>query len=368
MIKKEIKKYDYIDALRGLAILGVLVVHTSQNFSPSNSILKFLTSLGSSGVQLFFIASALTLSFSWKHRVLKEKNHLINFFIRRLLRIAPLFWVAIIFYTYLFGTQITYFAPNGINAWSILSTFLFIHGFHPETFSAVVPGGWSIAVEMTFYLFFPFLITKLKTVKLKFIFIFISLLSFPIMQTLMVNYFQSYSVELVHDFVSLNIVGQLAVFAIGLFTYDIVINYKFMKKWIIRALILFLCMLILFIFYPYEPRIVNTTVIFSFCYAVLTVFLSQKPISLLVNKYTIAIGKLSFSMYLSHFAIIHIIVKSNLSDKIAINNLNLKFLIILLVVTLSSFLISKILYRIIENPGINLGKILIRKIEISLDK
>ena len=49
--------------------------------------------------------------------------------------------------------------PTGIGAHTVIMTATFTHGFWPDTISSLVHGGWSIAVEMTFYLFFPFIIT-----------------------------------------------------------------------------------------------------------------------------------------------------------------------------------------------------------------
>jgi peptidoglycan/LPS O-acetylase OafA/YrhL len=59
-----VKRFAYIDALRGYAILGVLLVHTGQ-YSGFDSQAAF----GARGVQLFFVASALTLMFSWHERI-----------------------------------------------------------------------------------------------------------------------------------------------------------------------------------------------------------------------------------------------------------------------------------------------------------
>ena len=358
----EIKKYKYIDALRGLAILGVVLVHTSQSFTPSNSILLFITSLGSSGVQLFFIASALTLCYSWNSRKHNEINVVSNFFIRRILRIVPLFWTAIVFYTLLFGMERTYFAPNGINWWSITSTVLFLHGLHPETLSAVVPGGWSIAAEMTFYLFFPVLISKLEDVKSKIYFLLFSLLIFPLMQSTVINLFQGYSPELIHDFVLLNFLGQLPVFAVGLLTYELIAeDIKQHKKWKYYIGILMLISLLIFVIYPYKPRIISLSFVFSIGFCMLAYLLSKRPMILLVNQITTTLGKFSFSMYISHFAIIHFIRISQVSERIGIRDFNLKFLFLFVLITLLTFLLSKILYYIIEKPGIDLGKWLLKR-------
>src|SRR4051812_7921832 len=82
-----------------------------------------------------------------------------SFYIRRVFRIAPLFWAAILFYLLLTrGEGFKAWAPDGIGAGHVVLTFLFLHGFGVTAFNSVVPGGWSIAVEMQFYLLFPLII------------------------------------------------------------------------------------------------------------------------------------------------------------------------------------------------------------------
>ena len=153
----ETKKYDYIDALRGIAILGVMLVHSRGIVEPSSYILSKISSAGSRGVQLFYIASALTLFLSMSSRKKTERHPYICFFLRRFFRIAPAFYTAIIVYSLYYGLAPRYWAPNGIDWWYIPLTAMFLHGWHPETITSVVPGGWSIAFEMTFYLFVPYL-------------------------------------------------------------------------------------------------------------------------------------------------------------------------------------------------------------------
>jgi peptidoglycan/LPS O-acetylase OafA/YrhL len=66
-------------------------------------------------------------------------------------------------------------------------------------------------------------------------------------------------------------------------------------------------------------------------------------------------------MYISHFAIIHFILKLKISDRIGIKDLNLNFMVLFTILIISTFYISKILYNIIEKPGIDLGKKIIAK-------
>jgi len=94
-------KFKYIDALRGLAIFLVMIVHTSQYCEKShNEIFNSFFKFGAKGVQLFFLASAFTLFLSYNNRNRQEnKNSLRDFYIRRFFRIAPMYYIGIIFFS-----------------------------------------------------------------------------------------------------------------------------------------------------------------------------------------------------------------------------------------------------------------------------
>lgn len=154
----EPEHFAYIDAVRGLAFLAVLCAHIAMSVNvPARVILMG----GMFGVQLFFLASAITLCYSMDARSKVEPRPLLSFYLRRLFRIAPLFWIALLFY-WLFPNVMPAFwlgkwAPFGVHPSYYWMTALFIHGWNAYSFNSVVPGGWSIAVEMNFYLIFPIL-------------------------------------------------------------------------------------------------------------------------------------------------------------------------------------------------------------------
>jgi len=62
---KHPRHFGYIDALRGIAILGVMAVHCSQCIPEHPGVFRGVINEGARGVQLFFVASALTLTMSW---------------------------------------------------------------------------------------------------------------------------------------------------------------------------------------------------------------------------------------------------------------------------------------------------------------
>jgi peptidoglycan/LPS O-acetylase OafA/YrhL len=146
-----------LDVLRGLAIAGVMAIHVSQSFPSGFKIVDFVFGSGWVGVNVFYFVSAMTMCLMWTQRA-GETNPVRKFYVRRFLRIAPLFWLAIPLYLAVNGTGPSYDAPNGIGPLQVILTATFLHGFWPDSINSVVPGDWSIAAEMTFYLVFPFVI------------------------------------------------------------------------------------------------------------------------------------------------------------------------------------------------------------------
>jgi exopolysaccharide production protein ExoZ len=144
---------DYIDALRGYAILMVIAVHSSQYFSDLSPIARAFADQGARGVQLFFVASAMTLWMSWQSR----NDGAPAFYIRRLFRIAPMFYLCLPLFLMLESHGPTTYAPEGVGVRQIIMAATFTHGFMPDAITSVVPGSWSIADEMIFYALFPIL-------------------------------------------------------------------------------------------------------------------------------------------------------------------------------------------------------------------
>lgn len=150
-----------LDALRGLAILAVMALHVCGRFLPPASPLAGLSSVGALGVQLFFLVSAFTMCHMWAQRA-GEPHPRLRFLVRRAARIAPLFWVAMVSYVGIREAGLVSGAgQSGWLEWALTATFL--HGLYPPAVNLVVPGGWSIGVEMSFYLLFPFLVVRLST-------------------------------------------------------------------------------------------------------------------------------------------------------------------------------------------------------------
>ena len=148
-----------LDTLRGLAITMVIVYHVQLHFG-APGLLGQLAHLGYNGVQLFFIVSGITMCFMWSARK-SETWETGKFLIRRLCRIAPPFWFAIAFYMAWRQTGLSVLEPAGAS--DVVLTALLVHGFSAHAINLVVPGGWSIAAEVGFYVLFPLMVTRLKS-------------------------------------------------------------------------------------------------------------------------------------------------------------------------------------------------------------
>lgn len=169
------------DGIRGLAVLSVVLTHTHvfkyiQDKRPLTT--KILQSIdGAAGVQAFFILSGFLITYL----LIKESNKnghisIVNFYIRRTLRIFPLYFFILLLITiiHIFGDQVA-------NWQSISFAALYSYNFIPNYwYSGVLVHTWSLAVEEHFYFIWPFVYisAKFKSKKLLIILIIFLIISF----------------------------------------------------------------------------------------------------------------------------------------------------------------------------------------------
>jgi peptidoglycan/LPS O-acetylase OafA/YrhL len=362
--------YRFIDALRGYAILLVMATHASQVSTAWQGIGRKLVDQGARGVQLFFVASALTLIMSWKAR----NEGAAPFYARRLFRIAPMFWLGTAFFVWLDGFGPRYFAPNGISGFDVLLTALFSHGWHPETITSVVHGGWSIAVEMTFYLAFPllmFLVRGWLSASLLFI-------AANVVASYSFDYFWEHrgslwpgvSDDLASTFLHLWFPTQLPVFATGFLMFYAVRNLRdaLAPGWLVAILAAALIAMLALALEPSLANLfhINLYTAFGICFAAFGFCLSGGAARWLVNGPICHLGKVSFSAYLWHFAILGMLTKVAKAGFDPLNMLTephgfLYFLGFFPALVLLTTLCSTITYRLIEKPMIRIGNKLIER-------
>ncbi len=152
-------RLQFVNAARGYAILGVILLHCTNQMNGKLPPLAFLLGLtGQFGVQLFFVASAFTMLHSANQRAGSERYPLASFYLRRYFRIAPLYYAGIPLYYVIRCIADQTLWPQSYSWQMVAANLVFIHGWIPGLNNLLVPGGWSISAEFSFYMVFPFLL------------------------------------------------------------------------------------------------------------------------------------------------------------------------------------------------------------------
>ena len=167
------KHVPALDGLRGIAVLVVIVYHfTAGHVSTSighsfHGIASQFANIGWGGVDLFFVLSGFLIT-GILYDAKGAPHYFSNFWMRRVLRISPLYYgvlIAIFFigplicsYSSLvrqhLNEQIWAWA-YGLNFYYALPSHVLINVFWLQHF-------WSLAIEEQFYLIWPFVIFFLK--------------------------------------------------------------------------------------------------------------------------------------------------------------------------------------------------------------
>src|SRR5450432_562915 len=362
-LMRDPKRLAFIDSLRGIAALYVVIFHITlvpKFKSTIPDLIKPLVLNGWSGVTLFFVISAFTLCYTFQEKH-SEKSPVMSFYLRRGFRILPLYytWLFVMCFM-MFGWDL--FSGIWLIKKSLVLYIIFGFNFFPRKQEGLVWASWTLGVEMIFYLFFHLIIRFCKNLNRSVIFLLCSFI------------FSWLHFELTHKSPNYNsgigILSQLPVFAMGIICYHIflIINEKEINKRI--SLLLIICSSIIIIVVPYFPKIFGGIPLnypMSIAYGTLLIGLSIFPIQIIVNRISVFFGLISYSLYLNHPQLVYYI--GDLYKKIYLlgPNTSLSFLMCVLATLLPLTIISFLTYRIIEKPGITLGRNIINLMNAKVD-
>jgi len=157
-----------------------------------------------------------------------------------------------------------------------------------------------------------------------------------------------------------NIVSQLPVFLIGICLFHLNYNQTALHN---RNQLYRCCYFIAaaVIIHLLGGNIFKPHYLFAIAFSILAYALAQTPVKLLVNKGTLWIGRVSYSLYLIHLLVANMLVKYHLNFYSANYMLDVaaRFCIILAI----SAPISWLTYKVVELPFQKLGKRLITRLE-----
>jgi peptidoglycan/LPS O-acetylase OafA/YrhL len=368
------KRLEHIDALRGIAALGVVWAHCGNAVSGLPDWLTRYTFAGGYGVQLFYIISAYTLLLSLKNRRARESAPTRNFFIRRWFRIAPLYYVAIALYASSDFLSHSYWTPNGVTTGAIVANLLLVHGWHPTYINGAVHGGWSVGVEFSFYLLFPFLARRLKSVwQCLFWFVVFTIFAGPVRIALGSLTMRALGPEgngLWIPFYDFWLPSQMPAFLLGFAVFYLVKEKRPMKegeegKGVMAPVLVFggiWCLLCL----PFvDSRFLPVRIMAAVALAAVVFALCFRPYPLFVNRFLIGCGKISYSMYLLHIAVLKVLQQWVIPSIMPAGAGPIPRFLVTTGLTMSLTIVVSILtYNAIERPFMAFGSRLIKALEL----
>ncbi len=354
-----------LDGIRGLAIVLVLLYHCFP------SLYKIGTELGWIGVDLFFVLSGFLIT----GILLETKSrpyYFQTFFVRRVLRIFPLYYFFLIVfflvlplfttkewlkgYQYLYENQIWYwlYVPN----WLIV-----VDNQWPPVSKPILNHFWSLAIEEQFYLFWPFVVYFVNKKVLKNICLYLILQSL-IIRNIILSTGQNDFITYVFTFARLDpiCVGSLCA---------VLIREEGMKIYIerITPFVLFVSVFLLggiillsknlTLTNPYFIRIGYLLIAFMFG-SFLIYALSKKNLINTVTQTGILrwFGKYSYGIYIYHWSFYVLFNPFFLEQFSFINNLSWRGMASSIVSTIIILLISVLSWHLFEKHILKLKGII----------
>ena len=342
-----------IDALRGLAAAGVLIVHAVAIRPLGVTFNDWHVGYLVLGVPLFFMISAFSMAFAYPGGIMHPGRSR-SYAIRRLLRIAPLFYLMLA----LWIIYLKYLGSPFPKITTLLMNISFFFGLSPKTQVSLVPAGWSIGNEMVFYALFP-LIWLRPGIRAASTFLFVSLAGAWVLN-------QPGSAPVSDYFYWCHFATNLPYFAVGLVVWWVHDQCPKEKQRPLAQALLASSLVLTICLYLYGPDIngrqtlsepVPLQLILGWALAFGLLVLSQAlaPFWLLANPFTRFLGKISYSLYLSHPLLIYATGISVWAASLAPGPALVVPMVAL--VTLSAAIpLAWILYLFVEAPFIRLGR------------
>lgn len=337
------KRLDNLDYLRGIVALSIMFYHFNLWTGTSFDSETILGRLGIYGVAIFYILSGLTLCYVYKEKMELKKGSLLSFFKKRVLRILPLYWLAI------FLTQIVKkeLPDTSILLLNITGLFGFL-GWDKY----LATGAWSLGNELVFYIFFPIFLLLARKSKML-------LTLFGTTILLVSLYFSFYSLQPQETLsqqwaLYINPLNQVICFFSGFLIGWVFYTTKFKHSVSIGIILL---SMILFFTYPASGNQIalvsgwNRIIFIAItCLLCLGCYKSDWTLPSFLHKPLLLIGELSYSLYL-----LHPIVWKEVS---IINNQTLKLSTPYLFAVAAGFslLMSFLVYRYYESIFVKWGR------------
>ena len=246
-------------------------------------------------------------------------------------------------------------------AFDLLLAVTFTHGFSPTAIMHGAIAGWSIGVRERVYLFAPFAFARITNFRQALILVLCAGAFFPISSFIVCRFFNSPDWMGYLWFLSPGI--EMPVFCFGIMAYMVWKARGTIQFGHQKGASLLLLAVAAEIFFSSLPNSTATLLWSSLAFVPLLLGLSLHPWPVIVNRLTVGLGKVSYSIYLFHFIPVYFIRQTLLVMAPHLSGTAAGILILFSSAMISVLLLASISYRLIERPGIWFGKALILHLE-----
>lgn len=177
------EEYGYLNALKGLAILAVTMVHTGASDLPG--IWGKIGNNGARGVQLFFVISGMlifkSLSCYFSNRKMTLRN-VGKWYLSRYIRIAPMYYISLVISMLTGSWSTEWLGTEGhVTIQNILTHIFLVHGLFPHYTNSILSVDWYLGCLWIFVLLSPVLFYYIDSLEKAVIFVIVVYVLNPIL-------------------------------------------------------------------------------------------------------------------------------------------------------------------------------------------
>ncbi|HTM66067.1 MAG TPA: acyltransferase [Flavipsychrobacter sp.] len=290
---------------RFLAAISIVVFHYGMASPPFNfSIFSTLFSHANIGVSYFFILSGFVMVIAYSAK--RVKINIKEYYVNRFARIYPVYFLALLITALLIIVKLGEF---DIIEFALSSSL--IQGWFPQYATSLNGPGWSLSVEMFFYVLFPFLFNLgYSTKNLKSISICVLafwLISQVVFNSLFYSPFYKGYPSFSHSFLHYFPAMHLSEFMIGNLTGLFFLRYRKNKNFdlsIVFLMILIPLTIILTEHFKVKLNFHNGLMAYIFVPLILLLSMNTGRITTLFShKFCILLGEISYGVYILQYPI-----------------------------------------------------------------
>jgi len=303
------------------------------------------TGMASYGVTLFFVLSGFLITYLLLMEKSKfEKIDLRKFYMRRIFRIWPVYYLLIIITAVLIFLHVFEIKLDRIPQTILYYSFLFSNvGYAMGLGVLAIFPLWSVGVEEQFYSFWPLLISKSKNIIRSMVIVILIFLAIKVIFRIIDNRY-------VYRFITMTSFDSMAFGGIAAFI--VMTNNKFLTV-IFNPFVQFFAWLLFTLSIFLNPVHVATIIdpeIYSIIFAIIIVNVCSNPKTIvnLENRFMNFVGRISYGLYIYHLTVF--ILLAFLMKKYFATNLQSpkSYFLIYTLTILITFFIASLSYRFFE--------------------